>query len=131
MNQQDSPVVAVAEPVGHEGARVAVQERQPIMVSGWLAVVVLLGCVAATLVAVNGHADGWAALASVVFVLVVTTLVVVPPGQSRVVQYFGSYVGSVRRPGPWSVFPLTVKRAVSIRVRNFETNRLKVNDADG
>jgi regulator of protease activity HflC (stomatin/prohibitin superfamily) len=48
-----------------------------------------------------------------------------------VVQFFGSYVGTVRRPGLWSVLPLTVRRGVSIRVRNFETNRLKVNDADG
>jgi regulator of protease activity HflC (stomatin/prohibitin superfamily) len=49
-----------------------------------------------------------------------------------VVQFFGSYVGTIRRPGLWWVWPpLSVRRAVSIRVRNFETNRLKVNDADG
>jgi regulator of protease activity HflC (stomatin/prohibitin superfamily) len=37
----------------------------------------------------------------------------------------------VRRPGLWWIWPFTVRRAVSVRVRNFETNRLKVNDADG
>jgi len=131
MNSQESPAVVVAEPVGHQGARVAIQERPAIMVSGWLSVVVLLGCVAATVVAVSNHAGGWVAPLVVVFVLVLSTLVIVPPGQSRVVQFFGSYVGTERRPGLWSVFPLTVKRAVSVRVRNFETNRLKVNDADG
>jgi regulator of protease activity HflC (stomatin/prohibitin superfamily) len=48
-----------------------------------------------------------------------------------VLQFFGSYVGTVRRPGFWWILPLTVRRRVSVRVRNFETNHLKVNDADG
>jgi regulator of protease activity HflC (stomatin/prohibitin superfamily) len=67
----------------------------------------------------------------IAFCLVASSIVIVPPGQSRVVQFFGTYVGTVRRPGFWCVWPLAVRRAVSIRVRNFETNRLKVNDADG
>jgi regulator of protease activity HflC (stomatin/prohibitin superfamily) len=57
--------------------------------------------------------------------------VVITPGQTSVVQFFGSYVGTVRRPGFWWVLPLTVRRRVSTRFLNFETNRLKVNDADG
>jgi regulator of protease activity HflC (stomatin/prohibitin superfamily) len=47
------------------------------------------------------------------------------------VLFFGRYIGTVTRPGFWWVAPLTVRRRVSFRVRNFETNRLKVNDADG
>jgi regulator of protease activity HflC (stomatin/prohibitin superfamily) len=47
------------------------------------------------------------------------------------VLFFGRYVGTVRSPGFWLVTPLTSRRAISIRVRNFETNRLKVNDAEG
>jgi regulator of protease activity HflC (stomatin/prohibitin superfamily) len=47
------------------------------------------------------------------------------------VQFFGRYVGTVTKPGFWCVLPLTVRRSVSLRVRNFETNHLKVNDADG
>ena len=132
MNQQEQPAVVLAQPVGHQGARVEIRERPAIMVSGWLGVVVLLLCIAATVLAVNAKAGGWVvALPIVVFVLVLSTLVIVPPGQSQVVQFFGSYVGTARRPGLWSVLPLTIRRSVSIRVRNFETNRLKVNDADG
>ena len=56
---------------------------------------------------------------------------IVAPGQTSVVQFFGRYVGTVDRPGFWWVLPLTVRRGVSVRVRNFETNHLKVNDADG
>jgi regulator of protease activity HflC (stomatin/prohibitin superfamily) len=55
----------------------------------------------------------------------------VPPGQTSVLQFFGRYVGTVTHPGFWWVLPLTIRRRISIRVRNFETNHLKVNDADG
>jgi regulator of protease activity HflC (stomatin/prohibitin superfamily) len=67
----------------------------------------------------------------VVAVLVVTSLVIVSRGQTSVVRFFGRCVGTVGRPGSWWVLPLTVRQTVSIRVRNFETNHLKVNDADG
>ncbi len=53
------------------------------------------------------------------------------PGQTKVVRFFGNYVGTVRQPGFWWVAPLSDRRTLSVRVRNFETNRLKVNDADG
>ncbi len=66
-----------------------------------------------------------------VAVVVLVSLVVVQPGQTRVVQFFGRYVGTVRRPGLSLILPLSVRRGVSVRVRNFETNHLKVNDAAG
>jgi len=56
---------------------------------------------------------------------------VINPNEARVVQFFGRYVGSVRDAGfHWTV-PFTTKRRLSLRVRNFETARLKVSDADG
>jgi regulator of protease activity HflC (stomatin/prohibitin superfamily) len=55
----------------------------------------------------------------------------VQPGETRVVRFFGSYVGTLRRTGLSWILPLSDRRKVSIRVRNFETNHLKVNDADG
>jgi regulator of protease activity HflC (stomatin/prohibitin superfamily) len=77
------------------------------------------------------HAKGLLWLPIIVAVLVLTSLVIVPPGHTSVIQFFGHYVGTVTRPGFWWVLPLTVRRRVSVRVRNFETNHLKVNDADG
>ena len=67
----------------------------------------------------------------VVAVVILASLVIVQPGQTKVVRFFGSYVGTVRRTGFRGSCPLTDRRSVSIRVRNFETNHLKVNDADG
>ncbi|HLN43855.1 MAG TPA: SPFH domain-containing protein [Acidimicrobiales bacterium] len=128
MSDPTSP--AVAEPVGHQGARVQISEGAAIAVNGWLGVLLLAGGVVAMVFAAQ-HDNAVIWLPLVVSVLVITSLVIVPPGQTSVVQFFGRYVGTVRRPGFWWVLPLTVRRRVSVRVRNFETNHLKVNDADG
>ncbi len=55
-------------------------------------------------------------------------LFTVQPNQSRVLQLFGNYVGSVRTAGLWWANPFFSKKGVSLRVRNFETTKLKVND---
>jgi hypothetical protein len=117
-------------PVGHDGARVEISQRPAAAVSGWLGVVVLAVCVAGMVLAVQ-HDPKLVWLPILAFVLVVTSLAVVAPGQTSVVQFFGRYIGTVDRSGFWWVLPLTVRRGVSVRVRNFETNHLKVNDADG
>jgi regulator of protease activity HflC (stomatin/prohibitin superfamily) len=58
-------------------------------------------------------------------------LFVVHPNQGVVVQLFGRYTGTVRSPGLHWVNPFTSRKAISLRVRNFETAHLKVNDHDG
>jgi regulator of protease activity HflC (stomatin/prohibitin superfamily) len=55
----------------------------------------------------------------------------VVPGEARVVQIFGRYMGTIRRPGLCWVNPFTERRKVSTRIRNYETQVAKVNDADG
>src|SRR5215470_2096613 len=117
-------------PVGHQGARVDIAQRPALALNGWLGVAVLAASIwAMWWTAQNDTGLLW--LPIVVFGLVVTSLVIVPPGQASVVQFFGRYVGTVRHPGFWWVLPLTIRRRVSVRVRNFETDHLKVNDADG
>jgi regulator of protease activity HflC (stomatin/prohibitin superfamily) len=58
-------------------------------------------------------------------------LTVVNPNQAKVVTLFGVYKGSIKAPGLWWVNPLTTRRRLSLRVRNFESGKLKVNDHDG
>ncbi len=128
--QPAAPPAAPVTPVGHQGARVEIAQRPAWSVTGWAGVLLLAVCVGLAVLLANA-APGWIWLPILAFVVVATSLVVVPPGQSSVVQFFGTYVGTVRRPGFWWVLPLTVRRRVSVRVRNFETNRLKVNDSDG
>lgn len=58
-------------------------------------------------------------------------LFTVAPNQAAVLQLFGRYVGSVKKAGLHWANPFFSKTKVSLRVRNFETSRLKVNDHDG
>jgi regulator of protease activity HflC (stomatin/prohibitin superfamily) len=78
----------------------------------------------------GGQIVGGSAL-GLVGVLLAASLAIVAPGQTRVVQFFGRYIGTVRKPGLRMVVPLSTRRNVSVRVHNFETNELKVNDSDG
>ncbi|MDA0681223.1 MAG: SPFH domain-containing protein [Proteobacteria bacterium] len=55
----------------------------------------------------------------------------VHPNQARVLQLFGAYVGTAREPGLRWANPFYTKKAVSLRVRNFESGKLKVNDSHG
>ena len=58
-------------------------------------------------------------------------LFVVNPNEGRVLQFFGDYVGTARTPGLRWANPFFTKKRISLRVRNFESARLKVNDNEG
>ena len=53
----------------------------------------------------------------------------VAPNEGKVLTLFGNYKGTAKNPGLWFTNPFMTKTAVSLRIRNFETNKLKVNDA--
>lgn len=81
------------------------------------------------------HQNFWKA-GSMLFGLIVELILLngfftVQPNEGKVLQFFGNYVGTVREPGPRWANPFYTKRAVSLRVRNFESAKLKVNDLDG
>jgi len=56
---------------------------------------------------------------------------IVQPNESKVLILFGKYTGTVRESGFWWVNPFTVKKHVSLRIRNFNSEKLKVNDLHG
>jgi regulator of protease activity HflC (stomatin/prohibitin superfamily) len=58
-------------------------------------------------------------------------LFIVNPNEAKVIQLFGRYVGTVRNQGFYWGNPFYWRTAISLRVRNFETGLLKVNDHDG
>ncbi len=120
-----------ASPVGHTGTRVAIQERRAWAISGWLGVLAIAACIAAAILLAGSSVPGVTAAPIVIGSVIFSSLVVVQPGHTKVVRFFGSYVGTVRSTGLWWILPLADRRGLSIRVRNFETNHLKVNDADG
>lgn len=64
--------------------------------------------------------------------LLIQSFFVVQPNQAEILILFGQYLGSVREPGLYWTIPLVVRRqGVSLRVRNFNSEQLKVNDAQG
>ena len=66
---------------------------------------------------------------AVIFVLL--GVFVVNPNEGRVLQFFGDYVGTVKTPGLRWANPFYTKKRISLRVRNFESTKLKVNDLEG
>jgi len=78
---------------------------------------------------------GWAIvvaiLTGIALLIALTGFFTVAPNEGKVLQFFGRYVGTVRDPGPRWTNPFYSKRGVSLRVRNFESSKLKVNDLDG
>jgi regulator of protease activity HflC (stomatin/prohibitin superfamily) len=63
--------------------------------------------------------------------LLASGVTVVQPNQSQVVIFFGKYLGSIRNSGLFVTVPLTIRRTISLRVRNFNSKKLKVNDVEG
>ncbi len=113
---------------------IRVQEKRAFGINGFPVLAIELALVGYLVVgAAYGHLPGL--LLRIVMIVGVVVLApgffTVQPNEARVLVFFGSYVGSVRLPGFWWTNPLTSKRRVSLRVRNFNSDKLKVNDADG
>jgi len=89
-------------------------------------------------IAVNHRAGGPAIAALVAFAVLFSAnaillcgLFTVNPNEGRVMQLFGKYTGTARQPGLRWANPFYSKKRISLRVRNFETGKLKVNDSRG
>lgn len=111
------------------------REFQKNAISGALAVLLLLAATAALAAAfirtvTSGEAERMpmVVLAFPLLVLAWRGLFIVQPNQGKALQLFGRYAGTVRSQGLWWANPFYTKRAISLRVRNFETAKLKVND---
>jgi regulator of protease activity HflC (stomatin/prohibitin superfamily) len=106
--------------------------------SGWLVLfTLLLIAVLGTLQLINfGRNEEFGLVIGTAIVILIDLaclagLTVVNPNEARVVTLFGVYKGSLKQPGFWWVNPLTTRKLLSLRVRNFESSKLKVNDLDG
>ncbi|MBW7456230.1 SPFH domain-containing protein [Paenibacillus sepulcri] len=116
------------------------QERKAWHVNGFLALLLSLVLVvgAVVLFIAVGTQDepgsGLIILGVVMLLLgfvLMTSLSVVQPNQAKVITFFGKYKGTVTDSGLWLVFPFTNKARVSLKVRNFNSQKLKVNDHSG
>jgi regulator of protease activity HflC (stomatin/prohibitin superfamily) len=123
--------------VKREGAP-EIRERRVDGISGYLPLVVeivgiplLIFGMIRFFVAGAEPAGALTALVLVLLCLSFLGFFMVNPNEGRVLQLFGDYVGTARTPGLRFTNPFYSKRRVSLRVRNFETGKLKVNDLRG
>ncbi len=70
-------------------------------------------------------------LLSIIVLVCWAGLFLVHPNEAKVLQLFGKYVGTCHDPGLKWANPFYMKTSVSVRVRNFESSKLKVNDSNG
>ena len=143
---KEETIVVSDTPVGHSGTNVDVMEK-PAWTMGpgaaIAAILVSLALIVGSVVAVLAKAAqedakqlgltliGLGILGVVMGTLVAGMIKVNSPGHTQVIQLFGRYLGTNRRTGLSLVPPLTNAKKVSVRVRNFETNEIKVNDLNG
>ena len=115
-------------------------EKEVGGLSGWLVVFVMLlvGAGAVWVMATlqsSGDGFDWIIAAGVLALVLdgvsIAGFTVVNPNEAFVVTLFGVYKGTIKRAGFWWVNPLTTRRKLSLRVRNFESAKLKVNERDG
>jgi regulator of protease activity HflC (stomatin/prohibitin superfamily) len=118
----------------------AMKERDAISMSGWLALLLGLGGLGGavyplTLIRFHEHDPGLYVVAAIglfIFgIILLAGCLVIGPNEARVLTFFGRYTGSVKTSGLRWVNPFTNKRNVSLRARNFESAKIKVNDIDG
>jgi len=106
-------------------------EYQAWKVNGFPALLLIIAAVAG---AVYGFATMRFIIGGVlVFVALVLSagIIIVQPNQSRVITFFGRYTGCAKEAGFWFIVPFSLSKKVSLRVRNFNSKTLKVNDVEG
>jgi len=100
----------------------------------FLMLIVLGACVLGIIGGARSGLPGMIVISAILVlidILALCGLFMVNPNEGRVMQLFGAYIGTVKRPGLRWANPFYMKKHVSLRVRNFESDRLKVNDLDG
>jgi regulator of protease activity HflC (stomatin/prohibitin superfamily) len=98
----------------------------PLGIGAW----VMFG-VGVTLLFLGSGAKVLGIVLLVIFGVLIGGFLVVQPNEARVLILFGRYVGSVTEAGLWWCNPFNKRKKVSLRVRNFQSDRIKVNDASG
>ncbi len=68
---------------------------------------------------------------AIVIGLAIRGFFVVQPNQAAVLVFFGRYIGSVRESGWWWANPFSIRKYVSLRIHNFNSDKIKVNDLHG
>lgn len=115
-----------------------IREREKKALSGYLMLAVLFVAESAAifwfvqeLLAISLYGIIASGIVMTIILIMWFGFFMVHPNEARVLQLFGAYAGTAREPGLRWANPFYTKKAVSVRVRNFESGKLKVNDSRG
>jgi regulator of protease activity HflC (stomatin/prohibitin superfamily) len=111
-------------------------EKRALKINGFLGILIMIALIAA---AVYLFFTEISLTIAVIFAFIIIILVgilasgitVVQPNEAKVITFFGRYVGTIMDDGMWLTVPVTIRKRVSLKVRNFNSKMLKVNDVDG
>lgn len=114
------------------------KEKNAFHINGYLAflLTIIVALVAAWLVYRGLTADqvGLTVIGAILLVLVAvaaTSLTIIQPNEAKALTFFGNYIGTIRDAGLFLTVPFTEKERVSLRIGNFNSQILKVNDSQG
>jgi regulator of protease activity HflC (stomatin/prohibitin superfamily) len=108
------------------------KEKKGFSVNGFgmfLALLLITAFIISQIIAQHTNALFFIAVVSIIFIL--PGFFMVQPNQAKVMTFFGNYVGSVKSNGLRWTIPFFMRKNISLRVRNFESNQMKVNDSHG
>lgn len=111
-------------------------EKKAICVQGLVPFVLLLVVIGGTvatgkLMTILEEAPYLLVLLVPIVILWLKGLFIVSPNEGKILTFFGNYTGTVRQPGFWFANPFASKQRISLKVSNFQSPQLKVNDAHG
>jgi hypothetical protein len=134
----DNSTPALEDTMNPTGSNNTSTERQAVKINGYVFFILGLASIGLGVYLFIQNAERDASVGFflglslfVIGSLILSGLFVVQPNEARVLTLFGRYAGSVRSDGLWWVNPFTSKKKISLRVRNFQSEKMKVNDFNG
>ncbi|HWV74910.1 MAG TPA: SPFH domain-containing protein [Pseudosphingobacterium sp.] len=107
------------------------EEKSTTALSGYLAIAILLIVIATTYISSIYNNALFFIVGTITSLIIVKGLTVINPNDSKVLILFGEYIGTVRKDGFFWVNPFAVKRKISLKARNLNGHKMKVNDKLG
>ena len=114
------------------------KEKKAVYVNGYLGLVgliILVGAGAVLFYLGMTNSSTFATVIGFIFffiaLILLSSATVVSPNQAKVILFFGQYIGTIRESGFFLTVPFAQKISISLKVRNFNSSVLKVNDLDG
>lgn len=107
------------------------QEKSVWKINGFLALIMAILLLVGSFWFFALGSIGLGTLSILISFLAFIGITVVQPNQAKVVVFFGKYLGTIRESGIWLTVPFSGRHKVSLRVSNFNSKTLKVNDVEG